>query len=254
MRYWQFIFMTAVLYFPAGVQADSPSKTPSTASTPAVKISLSTSVIQWNKCSNSDGLTIYWSKVEGSPVIAFRGEGIVDAPLEKVASVIIDTTRGTEWISSLVESRVVRENSSTEFIEYDHVGIPFPFTAVISDRDFVSQVNLEADPQTKRMTVKYDSMEEADVPPIKKYTRGIINCEFKLVPMSIPEETYVEAEVFTDPKGNIPKWLVNFFQQSWPQDTFEGLRKQVKKSDIKILPIVENLLQKPAGIKIAQKK
>src|SRR5579872_2428884 len=92
----------------------------------------------WKQSSNSDGLSLYWSKVEGSQVIAFRGEGIVDAPIEKVASIIIDTTRATEWIDSLVSSNVVRNISPTEFIEYDHVGISFPFDTVMSDRDFVS--------------------------------------------------------------------------------------------------------------------
>ena len=80
-----------------------------------------------------------------------------------------------------------------------------------------------------------------------------MDCEFKLVPMSIPDQTYVEARVFTDPKGSIAKWLVNFFQQGWPQDTFEGLRKQAAKSDIKTLPVVAELMGKSAEDKIADK-
>jgi len=106
--------------------------------------SVKESEFHWKKSCNTDGLTLYWSKVEGSQVIAFRGEGIVDAPLEKVASIIIDTTRGTEWIDSLVSSKVVRNLSPTEFVEYDHAGIPFPFDQVMSDRDFVSHVFLES--------------------------------------------------------------------------------------------------------------
>jgi hypothetical protein len=199
-------------------------------------------VVQWNKCSNDNGLTTYWSKVEGSQVIAFKGKGIVNAPIEKVASVIIDTTRGTEWISSLVESKVVRAISDAEFIEYDHVGIPFPFDSVISDRDFVSNVTLHYDPKTQWLAVRYQPIEDDAVPKLKKYARGILDCEFKIAPMSMPDQTYVEATVFTDPKGNIPKWLVNFFQQGWPQDTFEGLRRQCAKKDIKTLPVVQALL------------
>src|ERR1051325_6857536 len=100
--------------------------------------SLLNTPVKWIKSSNAGGLNFYWSKVGGSQVIAFRGEGIVDAPIEKVASIIIDTTRGTEWIDSLVKSNVVRNISPTEFIEYDHVGIAFPFDSLMSDRDFVS--------------------------------------------------------------------------------------------------------------------
>lgn len=226
-----------VLFFavPFTLQAASVQVTPK----PTTAISLSSSPVQWNRCSNDNGLTIYWSKVENSQVIAFRGEGIVNAPAEKVASVIIDASRGTEWINSLAESKVVRTISDTEFIEYDHAGIPFPFDSVISDRDFVSDVTIKFDRKTQWMTISYKPIEDPLAPPVKHRTRGTIDCEFKMARMSMPDQTYVQAKVFTDPKGNIPKWLVNFFQQGWPQDTFEGLRRQCVKTDVKTFPIME---------------
>src|ERR1700678_2541956 len=143
------IILTVLIFYSTLQAAQSQTVTPS----PTAVVSLSDSVVKWNQCSNDNGLTTYWANVQGSQVIAFRGEGIVDAPMEKVASIIIDTTRGAEWINSLVLSKVVRNISDTEFIEYDHVGIPFPFDQVISDRDFVSDVNIRFDPKTQWMTV-----------------------------------------------------------------------------------------------------
>jgi len=247
-QFW--IVFLSLSFIPALVLAD-----PSSAVTPnpTVPVSLSSSVVQWNKCSNDNGLTTYWSKLEGSQVIAFRGEGIVNAPMEKVASIIIDTTRGAEWINSLVESKVIRPISNTEFIEYDHVGIPFPFDSVISDRDFVSDVTIRFDPKTQWMTVSYKPTTDPSTPKLKKYARGIVDCEFKIARMSIQGQTYVEARVFTDPKGNIPKWLVNFFQQGWPQDTFEGLRKQSQKNNIETLPVVSQLLEIKSEEKVVNK-
>jgi hypothetical protein len=244
------IIFLVLTFIPTFLQAEESEKViPS----PTPAVSLSDSVVKWNQCSDDNGLTTYWANVEGSQVIAFRGEGIVNAPIEKVASIIIDTTRGAEWINSLVLSKVVRNISDTEFIEYDHVGIPFPFDQVISDRDFVSDVNIKYDAKTGWMTVSYKPTTDPDAPTLKKYTRGIIDCEFKLVRMSFPNQTYVEARVFTDPKGSIPKWLVNFFQQGWPQDTFEGLRNQAKKTDINTLPVVAELMGKPMQENIVDK-
>jgi hypothetical protein len=246
----RFLIIFVVLTFQSTLQAGQlPTVTPA----PTVPVSLSDSVVQWKQCSNDNGLTTYWANVKGSQVIAFRGEGIVDAPMEKVASIIIDTTRGAEWINSLVLSKVVRNISETEFIEYDHVGIPFPFDQVISDRDFISDVNVKYDKKTGWMTVSYKPTIDPDAPPVKKYTRGIIDCEFKLARMSMTDQTYVEARVFTDPKGSIPKWLVNFFQQGWPLDTFEGLRNQAKKTDIKTMPVVAELMGKAIEEKVAEK-
>lgn len=198
----------------------------------------------WQKSCETDGLTIYWSRVPGSEVIAFKGNGIVDEPLDKVASVIVDTSRGTEWIDSLVSSKVVRTLTPTEFIEYDHVGIPFPFDTVMSDRDFVSHVTVDYDPATQRLTVSYLPAEDELAPVLKKYTRGVMTCVFKMVPMSLPGQTYVEAEVHCDPRGGVPKWLVNFFQEGWPQTTFENLRREVRKPDIKVVPMIADLMKK----------
>ncbi len=205
----------------------------------------------WQKSCETDGLTVYWSKVEGSQVIAFKGNGIVDEPLPKVASVIVDTTRGTEWIDSLVASKVVRPLNPTEFIEYDHVGIPFPFDTVMSDRDFVSHVTVDYDPQTRWMSISYLPAEDELAPVLKKYTRGVMTCVFKMVPMSIPDQTYVEAEVHCDPRGAVPKWLVNFFQEGWPETTFENLRREVKRPDIKVVPLIADILGKPP-VKVAK--
>jgi hypothetical protein len=32
--------------------------------------------------------------------------------------------------------------------------------------------------------------------------------------------------------GSIPSSLVNLFQKSWPRETIQGIRRQVKKSDV----------------------
>jgi hypothetical protein len=240
---WVWVFCLGILPTLNSWADDS---TPVTNSSP---VTSKTTDYHWQKSCETNGLTIYWAKVEGSEVIALKGDGIVDEPLGKVASVIADTTRGTEWIDSLVSSKVVRNVNPTDFIEYDHVGIPFPFDTVISDRDFVSNVTLDYDPSTQRMTILYSPTEDDQAPVLKKYTRGVMTCVFKLVPMSMPDQTYVEAEVHCDPKGGIPKWLVNFFQEGWPQTTFENLRREVKKPDIKVIPMVADLLQKPVPVK-----
>jgi hypothetical protein len=55
------------------------------------------------------------------------------------------------------------------------------------------------------------------------------------------------TEVHSDPKGSIPKWLVNRFQKSWAYGTIKGLRAQVNKAGIQDNAEVKALLQK-AGL------
>ena len=41
--------------------------------------------------------------------------------------------------------------------------------------------------------------------------------------------TMVVAEMHADPKGDMPKWLVNMFQKGWAHTTITRLRAQVAK-------------------------
>jgi hypothetical protein len=179
-----------------------------------------------------DGITTYKMEIPGSDVLAFRGQGDVDAPLGLIATIIFDCTRGTEWIEDLEASKVLRWTSPTEFIEYDHIGTPF----VMKDRDFVTKVTMEPDPAAKKLTITYKSVDDPSAPQTS-YVRGeMIHATFVLTSLANDARTHVDADIHADPKGSVPKWIVNFFQKSWPANTFRNLRKQAKKSDVKMDP------------------
>ncbi|MGZ3709356.1 MAG: START domain-containing protein, partial [Bdellovibrionota bacterium] len=178
--------------------------------------------------------------IPGSDVLAFKGEGDVDAPLAKLASVIFDTTRGPEWMEDLVESRLVRWVNKNQFIEYDHFKTP----PLIKDRDFVSQVTMRIDPKTKQLSFLYKTAEDSEEPEYKRNVRGdLMNSVFYLTSKADDTKTHIVGEIHCDPKGSIPKWLVNFFQKDWPTDTLRGLRKQVAKPDVKVDPRFVEMIQ-----------
>jgi hypothetical protein len=99
--------------------------------------------------------------------------------------------------------------------------------------------------------VSYLPTEDAKAPLDKRYVRGTITCVFKILPMSCADQTWVEAEVHCDPKGGLASWLINFFQEGWPKTTFERLRQQADKADIKVVPLIADLM-KEKPIKLAK--
>ena len=188
-----------------------------------------------------DGITVFRKDIPGSDVLAFKGEGIVDAPLQLIASVIFDFTRGTEWVKNLKESRVLRWENKSVFIEYDHVGTPF----VMKDRDFVSRVTTEIDTAHRSLTIEYKTADDPSAPKTSFVRGDMIHATFVLTALGTGknQRTHVAADIHCDPKGAIPKWIVNFFQKDWPVDTFRNLRKQVVKSDVKVDPRFANLFE-----------
>src|ERR1700680_2667051 len=105
----------------------------------------------WKLVGNQHGVEIYPRDVPGSDVVAFKGQGTIEAPLWKVASILLDTKRAPEWAESLKESRVVRRLGVNSYIEYNHISLPF----IIKDRDFVSEVRIDVDPNLKAFGLIY---------------------------------------------------------------------------------------------------
>jgi hypothetical protein len=214
---------------PTAPSAPAPAPAPSSSAAP---IAPAVPLPAWEKIDDSDGIIAYRREVPGSPLIAVKGEGIINASIVRVASVLVDSTRATEWIDRLVESRVIRQVSETETIHYDHVGTP----VVMKDRDFVTRTKLVFDNASKRVTVRMNSVTDPLAPPTD-YVRGeIMQSYFVLTSIDHGTKTHVQVEVHADPKGSVAKWIVNMFQKSWPHNTISRLRAQVAKPDIKEHP------------------
>ncbi|HMI88518.1 MAG TPA: START domain-containing protein [Polyangiaceae bacterium] len=219
-------------------RADEPAPAANTAAAPAAKSA--PAPVAWEKIGDSDGIGVYRREVPGSPLIAFKGEGYVNASIIRVASVLVDSDRAPEWVDSLTESKIIRQVNETETVHYDHIGTPF----VLKDRDFVSDCKLEFDPARKAITLKIHAINDPLAPPTS-YVRGeLIHSSFALTSVDHGSRTFVVAEIHADPKGSVAHWMVNLFQKKWPHNTLTRLRSQVAKADIQEHPKLKTELAK----------
>ena len=211
----------ATLFALTGVaRADTPAQAPS-----------------WEMFDEEDGIRMYRRDVAGSSIVALRGEGFIAAPITRVASVLVDRKRSTEWIDRLVKTKLLREISETESIEWDHIKTPSP----LKDRDFVFKTVITTDPAKKKVIFSYYSVTDPLAPETDDYVRGTFKAgKFELTMATRTNKdgtktpgTIVNAEVEVDPRGSVPKFIVNMVQKSWPHTTLMAMRKQVAKPDIK---------------------
>ena len=193
----------------------------------------------WVTMRTQDGIVVSKKDVPGSPFLAFRGEGDIDQPILVVGSVLVDIARDREWIYSLVESRILRAVSETEYITYTHVGTPI----TMKDRDFVTDVTLAVEPRAKQMSIHMHSVDDASAPQTR-YVRGELSgSSFLLTSIDGGRRTHVVAEIHCDPKGSIASWIVNTFQKSWGYNTITRLRAQVRKPDIMVHPRLKAVME-----------
>jgi len=182
----------------------------------------------WQKLDEADGISVYGREISGVSLLAMRGDGVVNAPLLRVASVLVDTTRSHEWVDSVAETRTLRKISDLEYVQWNHVKTPW----IVKDRDFVFTTKLSFAPATKQLSLDYHSVNDAAAPKTS-YIRGQFTYgKFLLTSIDGGKRTRVQAELLCDPKGSLAKWMVNMVQKDWPQATLRGLRRQVAKVDI----------------------
>jgi hypothetical protein len=201
---------------------------------------------KWEQFDEDDGIRMFRRDVPGSSIVALRGEGFVAAPIARVASVLADNKRSPEWIDRLVKTKVLRELSDTETINWTHIKTPSP----LKDRDFVFKNVITTNPAKKQVVFSYYSVTDSLAPEYEAYVRGTFQSgKFELTVAERSNAdgtktrgTRVVAEVLVDPRGAVPTFIVNMVQKSWPHETLMALRKQVAKPDIKDDPrVVERL-------------
>jgi hypothetical protein len=183
----------------------------------------------WEQISDKEGVRVFRRSEAGSPLKSMKGIGVVDAPVATVALVLLDDARAPEWVDSLAESRVVRMLTPHEYIEYNHVAMPWP----VHDREFLTDVQLSGDATTQTAVIKSQPATDWSVPPRPKIIRGVLQSYYVLQAIDGGKRTLLQIELHSDPKGAIPAWVVNLFQKDWARETIRGIRKQVKKGDLR---------------------
>lgn len=179
----------------------------------------------WQKISDKDGIVVFARNLDGVPTISLRGEAVIDAPVQAVFDTMKDNSRAHEWMPMVAEKRDLQALGENQRLEYTHIKMPWPLT----DRYFVNTGTVEklGDGALKVFVKSAENptyKEDDKVLGVLKYS------EFLLTPEAGGAKTRIKLEVNTDPKGLIPKFLVNAAQKAWPRDFLMGLRRQVQKA------------------------
>lgn len=190
---------------------------------------------EWKQLNTRKNVEVFRGDVPASPVVAFKGTGIVNANIVKVLSVIRDDKMKPQWISDLRETYVLEDKSVTEKIEYNRTKTPWP----LSDRDFVYHAIVSVDLKKGEVEVSLKSTTHPKAPVKKDVVRGeLYGSRYFLRSIDGGKKTYLEVEILADPKGRIPKWIVNIFQKVWPSNTLDNIRQIAENPSYKVLPDV----------------
>jgi hypothetical protein len=182
----------------------------------------------WEPIYTKDGISVAKKVLPDSNLMPFKGEGDVDVAIGRLVSVIKKTELGPEWVDLQVVSTVLDSKGDEFALLYQKYDLSWP----VSDRDYVLRQTTTYDADKKVVTVTYESTTDPKRPVDDCCVRAVAVRTFWRFTALSPTKTHVEVEVFTDPKGALPAWLVNMIQRGWPYNSIIGLANRAGKSDI----------------------
>ena len=179
---------------------------------------------EWTEIYTRDAVTVSKQSLPDSRLVAFKGDTLYSEPLDKVLYVLLDHDHRVEWVDRLYINTMLEEVSPHEYVLYQGYELPFIF----SNRDYVYRGVVTQDASTGVVTLDLDSIEHPDAPETIGVRAELLRSRYVLTPLG-PNDTQLEVEIVTDPKGAMPIWLVNLIQRSWPLNTLNGVRNQLAK-------------------------
>jgi hypothetical protein len=192
-----------------------------------ISLSISAMLKNWEKIQEKDGISVFQMEIPGTDNVAFRGEMMMNVPIEKIFSALSDESHLKDWVDHLKTSKVLEIVNEYEAVIYQEISIPWPF----KNRDFVFRVKAFRNGENKVFIV-FKSEVHPNAPPSVGVRGEIIEGSYTLTPID-KSLCKLELEIISDPKGAIPKWLVHLFQKNWPYVTLTSLLKVVEKPYIK---------------------
>lgn len=182
--------------------------------------------VYWTQIENKNGLKLYSGPKSKTGIYPFKAIFTVKHKLEHVVLVLADTSKKTEWVPRMSKSLTLEESAPDNRVEYGVVNMPWP----LKDRDAIVRILTKVDQSQTRVILKIESDQDDKI-----IAKG--NIRAKVYPSVVeiyffPEngETMMEIETFVDPKGSIPKWIVNFFQKIEAKRMARQMRRQLDKN------------------------
>ncbi|NER17214.1 START domain-containing protein [Spongiivirga citrea] len=164
---------------------------------------------------------MYIKNTESSTLNSFKAVTKVKAPIDKVLKVIIDAPQlDIDKVKSAVTYKV-KQIDSTHHIYYFKNKLPWP----IRNRDNVSIVEIEKVSDTL-IRCNINAIDETI--PKEKNTIRVNNLKGYWLLEEKDGYTMVSQELFIDPGGSIPSFIVNSLLHKGPYNTFLALKREVE--------------------------
>jgi hypothetical protein len=176
----------------------------------------------WKLRINKEDIAVYTRKVDGSAILEYKANTVVNAPIEKTIAFFEDASKMPSWFYQCVEAKPVPSQDSQEQITYFAMHLPWP----VAERDSVFSKVKTVDPSTG--VVEYTLSARPDEYPRQQGRVRVIYLKTTWRFTPLPNgQTEIYFQQHSDPGGSIPAMIVNKLVVDIPFHSLKNLRKLI---------------------------
>ena len=187
--------------------------------------------IQWEDVLNKEGIKVQRKKMDKESIFALKASGVIEASIESIITIFRDTKQAHLWAPGLKQRTLLKNISELEAVVYDIHEMPWP----CQDRDIVMFNSIKLLTSRKQIALISSSIEnfKLDPKPNNKVRAELHYSYIGLTPIS-KDKTLIEFFIHVDPKGSLPKWLINHIVKTRPYSFLKAIEKSAKNTPAKL--------------------
>ena len=179
----------------------------------------------WKLRINDQGVSVYTRKVDGSPILEFKADMIVDAPLARIVALFEDEKGLPVWYYQCTQAQLLKDEGPQDKVLYIVLNLPWP----VAHRDSIFRRSKSSDANG---AVSYSIKAIPDALSLKKGMVRVqaINSVWRFTPLA-NGKTEIYFQQHSNPGGSIPAFLVNRLVKDIPFNTLKNFRQFIKDAE-----------------------
>lgn len=175
---------------------------------------------QWELKKDDGDIQVYTRELDSTKINEYKAVLIAETTFERVIKVLTDWNRLNAWSYKTPQSKELKKVSDNEFIIWMRNDFPWP----INDRDHVSRVHLNWHNSTVfQMDIQAEDSLEWKVE--KNVVRMDLFKGYWRIQELNEDSVLIIQQMYGDPKGTLPAWIVNNAMVRYPYHSFEKLKE-----------------------------
>lgn len=188
----------------------------------------------WTLKKSDGGIDVYTRYMPTTTLKEVRVNNTVKSSLSGIVALLLDTKNYSNWIYACKEERTLKVISDREQYQYQVTKIPWPF----SNRDLATDFKITQDSVTKVVTIASTCNPQLIAPQLGCVRIEHFQSTYILTPVA-GGNVQVQFELFVDPGGSVPDWLINDNIVRAPYNTTVGMLDELPKYQSVKVPFIK---------------